>query len=134
MTTSSNPRTKTILLVDDEEQLLTLLEKFLVKEGFNVILAQNGKVAVDVYKADPGSIDMVLMDIVMPIMSGIEACRELVKFDAQVPIMLMSGFPKDSLECFDHMNFIRKPMHHTEFSAFIKEIKNVANSTQQKLS
>lgn len=117
-------QTKTILLVDDEEQLMFFIEKLLIKEGYRVILASNGKEAVDTYKADSGSIDLVLMDIVMPVMSGVEACNELLTFDPDASILLMSAYPKDSFECFEQMNFIQKPMHPTDLFSIIGTIFN----------
>ena len=102
---------KTILLVDDEESIMFFLQKLLIREGYNIIKANNGKEAVEIYKSNPDNIDLILMDITMPIMSGIEACKELSTHDPDVTILMMSAYSKESFEEMDNINFIRKPIY-----------------------
>lgn len=64
-----------ILLVDDELDILEFMEYNLKKEGYQVLLAKNGKEAVDIAKREKPH--LVIMDIMMPVMDGIEACRQL---------------------------------------------------------
>lgn len=67
--------THKILVVDDEEAILELLKYNLEKEGYEVKVAANGQIAVDTArKFRP---DVVLLDIMMPVMDGVEACRQL---------------------------------------------------------
>ncbi len=64
-----------ILLVDDEPDILEFMEYNLKKEGYLVLLAKNGKEAVDIAKREKPH--LVIMDIMMPLMDGIEACRQI---------------------------------------------------------
>ena len=64
-----------ILLADDEPDILEFMEYNLKKEGFQVLLAKNGKEAVDIAKKERPQ--LVILDIMMPIMDGIEACRHM---------------------------------------------------------
>ncbi len=64
-----------ILLVDDELDILEFMEYNLKKEGYLVLLAKNGKEAVDIAKREKPH--LVIMDIMMPLMDGIEACRQI---------------------------------------------------------
>ena len=66
-----------ILLVDDNEDILDLLEYNLKKEGYEVKKASNGKIAVE--KANTFLPDLIIMDVMMPEMDGIEACQEIRK-------------------------------------------------------
>ena len=66
-----------ILLVDDEEDILDLLEYNLSKEGYKVFTAKNGREAVEVAKKSVP--DLIIMDVMMPEMDGIEACEEIRK-------------------------------------------------------
>lgn len=81
----------TILLVDDEEDLLDLLQYNLEQEGFNTLLARDGVEALNVAREqDP---DLIILDVMMPRMDGIEACRRLRK-DAHlrtIPIMMLTA-------------------------------------------
>lgn len=65
----------TILIVDDEPDILEFLDYNLQKEGYQVVLAENGQEAIEKAKADYP--DLILLDIMMPEMDGIETCREL---------------------------------------------------------
>jgi two-component system, cell cycle sensor histidine kinase and response regulator CckA len=113
---------KTILVVDDEDYLRDFLDKLLQYEGYNVILAKNGKEAVEIYKANPDSIDLILMDVTMPLQDGISAHKELTVFDLGVKILLMSGYAQHSLEGLEHLHFIRKPMFPESLFSAIKQI------------
>lgn len=62
-----------ILLVDDEPDILEFMEYNLKKEGFNVLLGKNGKEAVEIAKKEKP--ELIILDIMMPVMDGIEACR-----------------------------------------------------------
>lgn len=81
----------TILIVDDEEDLLSLLRYNLEKEGFNTVLARDGVEALDAARSeDP---DLIILDIMMPRMDGIEVCRRLRK-DAHlrtIPILMLTA-------------------------------------------
>ena len=64
-----------ILIVDDEKDILDLLEYNFEKEGFQVLRASDGKIAVDIAQQEQP--DLVVMDIMMPIMDGVTACHEM---------------------------------------------------------
>jgi two-component system, OmpR family, alkaline phosphatase synthesis response regulator PhoP len=64
-----------ILLVDDEPDILEFMDYNLKKEGYNVLLAKNGREAVDIAKREKPQ--LVILDIMMPVMDGIEACRTM---------------------------------------------------------
>ncbi|NBC86869.1 MAG: response regulator [Bacteroidetes bacterium] len=81
----------TILVVDDEEDLLDLLEYNLEQEGYNTVLARDGVEALDAAREEAP--DLIILDIMMPRMDGIEACRRLRK-DAHlrtIPIMMLTA-------------------------------------------
>lgn len=78
-----------ILVVDDEERIRKLIRDFLVRRGFKVFEAQNGKEAVDLFFAR-NDIHLVILDVMMPVMDGWQVCRELRDY-SQVPIMLLTA-------------------------------------------
>ena len=85
-----------VLLVEDNELNCEIIQYILQDEGAEVVTANNGKTAVDVFTAsEPGSFDCILMDLMMPVMSGYEAARtirSLVRADAgTVPIIALSA-------------------------------------------
>lgn len=80
-----------ILLVDDEQEQLSLYEKALREEGYLVHSAHNGKEALTCLEAS--YFDLVILDVVMPVMDGIEALGKIVSRYRKMPIILHSGCP-----------------------------------------
>lgn len=80
---------KQILVIDDEVQIRSMLKKMLEREGFNVIVASDGKEGMNLFDKEPA--DLVITDLIMPEKDGIEIIRELKKKSPDVPIIAMSG-------------------------------------------
>jgi len=89
---AGNSIDKTILLVDDEEELRNTGSSLLVALGFTVITASNGREALELFSDPASAIDLIVMDLTMPEMDGIETYRELRKTAPAVPILFCSGY------------------------------------------
>lgn len=107
----NNP--KTLLLVEDEDYNYMLLEELLSGENFNIIRAVNGLEAVEFCRQN-NTIDMVLMDIKLPLLNGYEAARQIKTFRPDLPIIAQTAYSKEidknkaiSCGCCD---FISKPL------------------------
>ena len=83
--------TETILLVEDEVLVRELGELILTKSGYKVLTAKNGREALDIYKQHQPDISLVILDLIMPEMSGKECLGELVKIDPLVKVIVSSG-------------------------------------------
>lgn len=81
---------KTILLVEDTEELRVLMTNALTKSGFKVIAATNGMEALKIFKAFP-EIEAVVTDLEMSVMDGIQLIKEIRKIDTGTPIIMWSG-------------------------------------------
>jgi PAS domain S-box-containing protein len=86
----------TVLVVDDEEILRKLATEILEMCGYTVLSATNGEEAVKLFRALSGQIDLVLLDMMMPVMSGREAFLKLREIKPQARILLSSGFRADA--------------------------------------
>jgi two-component system, cell cycle sensor histidine kinase and response regulator CckA len=86
-----------ILLVEDEPAVRDLVARVLRRAGFDVIAAPDGRSALTLADADPEVIDLLLTDVVMPVMSGVELSRELRARRPEIRILLMSGYTEESL-------------------------------------
>ena len=82
----------TVLIVDDEEMVLALAAETLKPHGYKVVTARNGKEAISVYRSMHPGIDLVIMDVLMPEMDGIEAAKAIRDFDPQAKILFCSGY------------------------------------------
>jgi CheY-like chemotaxis protein len=96
MTLPPNSHTSTILIVDDEPFNVDLLEQELEDLGYHTVSASNGRQALERVASEHP--DLILLDVMMPVMDGFSACRELKENDQTrlIPIVIMTAL--DSLE------------------------------------
>ena len=117
---------ETILLVDDETTILEVMEKALTLTGYKVILAQGGEEAVEVYKKNKDGIDVVLLDMIMPGMSGGKVFDLLREMNPGVKVILSSGYSiaGEASKIMDRgcNGFIQKPFGIRELSQKIREV------------
>ncbi len=90
-----------ILVVDDESRMRKLVKDFLVKSGFQVLEAENGAEAVDIFFEEK-DIALMILDVMMPKMDGWEVCREIRQY-SKVPIIMLTarGDERDELLGFE---------------------------------
>jgi two-component system, cell cycle sensor histidine kinase and response regulator CckA len=109
----SSKANRTILMVDDEESLRIIGSALLNAMGFSVITASNGREAIEVYRERESGIDLILMDLLMPVMSGIDAYRLLREIAPAIPIVICSGCGTEGMsEEFDNDEYtaaLQKP-------------------------
>ena len=86
--TVKNPDARRVLLVDDDLQLCQMLAEYLMGEGFEVAMVHDGQAGVDA--ANAGDVDVVVMDITMPVMDGFEALRQIRKA-SHVPVLMLTA-------------------------------------------
>jgi CheY-like chemotaxis protein len=82
----------TILLADDEEIVQITIKKILQKLEYSVLTADNGEQALQIYQKMPDQIDLVLLDLSMPIMSGEQVLAEIHKMNPEAKVILFSGY------------------------------------------
>ena len=78
----------TVLIVEDERKIARFIELELQHEGYNVRYAENGRVGLE--KAMDKDVDLVILDLMLPEMSGIEVCRRLRR-ESDVPIIMLTA-------------------------------------------
>jgi two-component system, cell cycle sensor histidine kinase and response regulator CckA len=117
---------ETILLVDDEEINTDAVGGLLETLGYTVLIAKNGQDALKLYKKDQKNIHLVILDMIMPGMSGSETFERLAEINPDVKVILSSGYSINGqaskiLErgC---KGFIQKPFHINEISLKIREV------------
>jgi CheY-like chemotaxis protein len=118
--------TETILLVDDEHMVIDIGKEILEKLGYDVITAAGGTEAVDLFKKSKKKIDLVILDMIMPDMSGRETFENLKAHRADVKVLLSSGYSIDG-QATEILNsgckgFIQKPFSLKQLSRKMREI------------
>ncbi|NOY65227.1 MAG: PAS domain-containing protein [Nitrospirae bacterium] len=102
----------TILVVDDEDIILDVVDTVLTEAGMKVLRAQSGAEAIEVFRNYEGKIDIVILDMSMPGMNGIETFHRLREIDPGLRAILSSGYSQEKKEEFLNMGFVgclRKP-------------------------
>lgn len=115
---------ETILLVEDEEIVRNLVREILVSGGYKVLEAASGPAALSIYKAHPNKIDLLITDVIMPKMSGLELGDQLVSLSPAIKILFMSGYTDDSIDdsrlLEPNRAFIEKPFTPDELARKIR--------------
>jgi len=117
---------ESILLVDDEEQVVEVGGKLLEKLGYSVLRAKSGAAALEIYQKNKDGIDLVILDVIMPGMGGRETFERLKEIDPLVKVLLASGYSIDG-EAAEILargckGFIQKPFAMMELSQKIRSL------------
>jgi CheY-like chemotaxis protein len=116
----------TLLLVEDEEMVAAIAEQMLTRVGHRVFLARSGAEAVSIYREQRGVIDLVILDMIMPGMSGADTFDRLKAIDPAIRVLLSSGYSLNG-QAQAILNrgcrgFIQKPFTIEQLSQKIREI------------
>lgn len=118
--------TETILLVDDEETIIDIIGMALKMFGYQVLFANGGDEAIQVYRPQQGQISLVILDMLMPKMSGAMVFDFLKKINPEVRVLLTSGYnyDEDAAKIIERgaNGFIQKPFGVKELAKKIREI------------
>jgi len=117
---------ETILLVDDEEMNIDAVGGLLETLGYTVMNAQSGKDAIELYRENQKNIHLVILDMIMPVMSGSETFERLKEINPDIKVILSSGYSINgqAAEILERgcKGFIQKPFNVHELSLKIREV------------
>jgi len=88
---------ETILIADDEKQVRDILSKLLTSLGYQVLLAEDGNKAVELFKTHQHDISLLILDVIMPDMGGIEAAAKIRILKPSVPVLYATGYDKNNV-------------------------------------
>jgi DNA-binding response OmpR family regulator len=112
----------TVMVVDDEERIRTLLTRSLTSEGHSVLAASDGESALD--QLAHAEVDLILLDLVMPGSSGLSVLSSLRLLKNQTPVIVLSGVSDISarVQALDRgaVDFVAKPFHNAELVARVR--------------
>jgi two-component system, cell cycle sensor histidine kinase and response regulator CckA len=118
--------TETVLFVDDEDMIIEVAEELFDQLGYKVLTARSGKEAIEIYEKNKEQIDIVLLDMIMPDMSGSDTYERMKAIDPDIKVLLSSGYSINgqATEIMDRgcNGFIQKPFKMKELSQKLREI------------
>ena len=113
-----------IMIIDDDEDILNLFKEFLDKRGYDVVTYLNPLVAVKEIKDNPHRYALIITDIRMPGISGIELIKRVCELNTDIKIILMSAFEinGDDLKELRYDKHVQKPIHLQSLALAIEKI------------
>lgn len=113
---------KTILVVDDEKNIVDILSFNLKKEGYDVITAYDGEMALSAFRA--GALDLILLDVMLPKLSGFDVCSAIRRTDGRTPIIMLTAREEETDKVMGLElgadDYITKPFSIREVMARVK--------------
>jgi two-component system OmpR family response regulator len=120
------PNSEHILVVEDEEHLATGIKYNLVAEGYRVTTVGDGPAALRILQENPEGIDLVILDLMLPGMSGYAVCEAFRAFDMDTPVLILTArtLTEDRTRGFDvgANQYLTKPF---DLDEFISRVKNL---------
>ena len=124
--------TETVLLVDDEPVIIDLGQEVLEQAGYTVMIARDGQEALQLFEKHIDDIDLVIMDISLPRMSGDEAVSIMLSLREDIPVILSTGLPDAAATrkriSLGSVAFIQKPYRPSELLGSVREVLDHVNS------
>jgi len=117
-----------VLIVDDEQSFLRSIKRLLSQMGYSVLHASGGEEALEIYKQNHKEISLVMLDILMPDMDGIETFSRIREIDSGAKVLLCSGYSRDeNVDCLldsGAVGFIQKPFDYRLLSSKVSTAIN----------
>lgn len=133
---------ETILVAEDEEALRKLSKDILETLGYKVLITANGEEAIEVFKANPGKVDLLLFDIVMPQLSGNEAYEKIHVLSPDIPVIFMTGYSTETaqsefltqneISVQSDVHLIQKPYNIEVLGRKIREVLDTTGKKKMK--
>lgn len=115
-----------ILLIDDETELATLLQRSLIDLGYQVTAHTDSRAALDAFLANPNSFDLIVTDMTMPGMTGKELAVEIMALRPEIPIIMCTGFSetidRDQALILGIREYVMKPVVKQELAWIIRKV------------
>jgi CheY-like chemotaxis protein len=119
--TTPPPRRETILLVEDEPAVRSLFVRALSREGYTIVEARNGREAMDLFDQLGANIDLLVTDLRMPLMGGLELAQELRTRQPAMKLLCVSGYPDNEMPAIG-AEFLAKPFSRDALVLKVREI------------
>jgi two-component system cell cycle sensor histidine kinase/response regulator CckA len=124
--------TETVLVVEDEPALRRLISVSLEKRGYTVLAAEDGAEAIRILENNPGKIDLVVSDIMMPKLNGLELRKKAILLRPEMRFLFISGYAEDTIGRTAHLpqdaGYLEKPFLPIELARKVRELLNESDA------
>src|SRR5579884_2208265 len=112
---------KTILIIDDEEAIRLLGKKILEHKGYRVLTVGDGRESLEIFSQRKEEVDLVILDLMMPHLSGEEILRQLLQIGPTLKVIVSSGHRTDPSACLSNVTYLPKPYRPDELLRTVAE-------------
>lgn len=115
----------TVLVVDDEPMVRDLCQMLLERQGYEVMTAENGMRAVEIFQEHWRQIGLVVLDWTLPRLCGDDVFRLMVRIDLEVRVLFCSGYPPEQIRALGHVRvfgYLAKPFHNRDFINTVRHL------------
>jgi len=115
----------TVLLAEDDPQVLAAVARILREAGYETVTARDGREAWGIFQRPEPPIDLVIADVVMPHMTGTELAAHVVTREPDLPIVMMSAFTQDLARrglALSHGHILTKPFAHEQLLSLVRQL------------
>src|ERR1019366_107304 len=124
--------TETVLVVEDQPALLRLISVCLEKRGYTVLAAKDGAEAIRILENNPGKIDLVVSDIMMPKLNGLELREKAKLLRREMRFLFISGYAEDTIGRTEHLpqdaGYLEKPFLPIELTRQVRALLNESDA------
>lgn len=114
---------QTVLIAEDEQKLREVVAKYLKKEGYNVLEAEDGEQAMEIFENN--KVDLVILDVMMPVIDGWSCCREIRKV-SDVPVLMLTARSEENDRVFGFElgadDYVTKPFSNRELMMRVRSL------------
>lgn len=130
------PGSGTVLLVEDQTQVRHSLQRILEDAGYRVISVEDGEQALELARKNEGRIDLLVSDVIMPGISGVELSRRLLALEPHLAVLLVSGYAGSEItrvgELSESVQFLQKPFDAVSFTSAAQTALQRARASERR--
>ena len=136
--TDSRQGNELILLAEDDDEVRRLCQRILEDQGYRVLPASNGEEAIMLYENNRDSLEMAIIDVVMPRKSGKEVYQAISSGNNKLPVLFYSGYRCNSIEELytvkDEVDFLQKPFRKEDLLEKVQNLLETDMDIQSRLA
>ncbi|MFW6240538.1 MAG: response regulator, partial [Thermodesulfobacteriota bacterium] len=125
-TDAPDPGTERILLVDDEPSIVRMQRKMLERLGYQVAVAASSPAALTIFRETPDAFDLVVSDLSMPKMTGLQLAGKIYAIRPETPVILCTGYrrniPENPAERFGIRGVLNKPIRRADLAKMVRSV------------